>query len=139
MLFPLVAGVTTIDIALIIALQTIFSSMIADLVEQSEIKTGRRSEGLFFAAVTFTRKATHGLGTLAAGIILSVVSFPQEANPGSVPAETLARLGWLYAPAVFTLYLLMMVAVGFYRIDRKAHQRNLETLASRAAGDSTTP
>ena len=34
--------------------------MMADLVEQAELKTGRRSEGIFFAAVTFIRKMVTG-------------------------------------------------------------------------------
>ncbi|MEO0655517.1 MAG: MFS transporter, partial [Pseudomonadota bacterium] len=47
-----------------------FASMIADLVEQSELKTGRRSEGVFTAAETFVKKAVEGLGVLFASSVL---------------------------------------------------------------------
>ena len=128
LLYPIVAAINTIDLSLIIALQAILYSMIADLVEQSELKTGRRSEGVFFAAVTFTRKATQGLGTFAAGIMLSVISFPQGAARGDVQPETLWKLGAFYAPSLLLLWTLMIVAVSFYRIDRQDHEQNLQRL-----------
>lgn len=130
-LFPLVATVSYIDLALVIAVQAIFGSMIADLVEHSELKTGRRSEGLFFAAVTFTRKATHGLGTLAAGIVLSLVAFPRQAAPADVPPDTLWTLGAIYAPVIFALNIAMIIAVSFYRIERGDHEANVAALAAR--------
>ena len=128
LLYPIVAAINTIDLSLIIALQAILYSMIADLVEQSELKTGRRSEGVFFAAVTFTRKATQGLGAFAAGIMLSLVSFPQGAARGDVQPETLWKLGAFYAPSQLLLWTLMIVAVSFYRIDRQDHEQNLQRL-----------
>jgi glycoside/pentoside/hexuronide:cation symporter, GPH family len=128
LLYPIVAAINTIDLSLIIALQAILYSMIADLVEQSELKTGRRSEGVFFAAVTFTRKATQGLGAFAAGIMLSLISFPQGAARGDVQPETLWKLGAFYAPSLLLLWTLMIVAVSFYRIDRQDHEQNLQRL-----------
>lgn len=127
-LFPIVAAINTIDLSLIIALQAVLYSMIADLVEQSEVKTGRRSEGVFFAAVTFTRKATQGLGAFAAGIVLSVISFPQGAAVDDVSPDTLWQLGAYYAPSLLLLWTLMIVAVFFYRIDRQDHEENLQQL-----------
>ena len=56
MLFPLVLSITVVDVALIIAYQILSSSMIADLVEEAEIKTQRRNEGVFFASVTSFRQ-----------------------------------------------------------------------------------
>ena len=49
---------------LIIAASALVSAMIADVVEDSEIKTGRRSEGIFFAANSFAQKAVNGLGVV---------------------------------------------------------------------------
>ncbi len=133
-LFPLLAVVNTLDVALIIALQAILASMVADLVEASELRTGRRSEGVFFSAVTFTRKATQGLGAFAAGLMLSAIGFPNGAAPAAVPAATIWKLGASYAPSLIVLWTLMIVAVGFYRLDRGDHEANLARLAERAAG-----
>ena len=46
-------------------------SMMADIVEDSERKTTRRSEGLFFATRAFAGKFTSASGILGAGIIVS--------------------------------------------------------------------
>ena len=67
-IFWFVFSVQIIDLGLIICFQILFSSMIADLVEQAELKTGRRSEGVFFSTVTFVRKAVQGLGLMAAAV-----------------------------------------------------------------------
>lgn len=130
-LFPLVVTLNTIDLALIIALQAILFSMIADLVESSELRTGRRSEGVFYAAVTFTRKCTVGLGSFAGGLLLSAISFPQGADPASVSADTLWWLGAFYAPSLWVLWLAMLFCISRYRITKEAHEANLEQLASR--------
>ena len=134
LLFPLVLGVNVIDLALIIAVQVVSFSMIADLVESNELRTGRRSEGVYYAAVTFTRKTTQGLGVLAAGLILSFVNFPEGGQPGSVAADTLWNLGALYAPAILAIYLAALLCIARYRIDRNAHEENLRRLAQTRKG-----
>ena len=93
MLFPILAIVNTIDLAFIIAMQAILFSMLADLVEHSEVRTGRRSEGVFYSALTFIRKTNQGIGTFIAGLMLSAVSFPQGGAPAEVPTESVMQLG----------------------------------------------
>jgi len=129
----IVLVVYALDIMLLIAMQSVNYSMLADLVEQSEVRTGRRSEGVFYAAVTFTRKSTQGFGALIAGVILSVVGFPNGADPASVEPDTLWNLGAWYAPTLLVLYSCVLIAVSFYRIDRTSHQSNVDLLAKRKA------
>lgn len=131
-LFPLVAAINLFDLSLIIALQAVLYSMIADLVESSELRTGRRSEGVFYAAVTFTRKCTVGLGSLIGGLILSAVAFPTgQESAEAIPPDTLWWLGALYAPSLLVLWLMMIFAISRYRISKEDHEANLERLASR--------
>ncbi len=127
-LFPIVAIVTVIDVALIITYQTLMASMIADLVEHSELQTSRRSEGVFFAAITFTRKMVQGLGVVAAGTALTLINFPREAVPSDVPAESVFSLGLMYAPALFCLWMIMIAFISMYGIDRSQHHENLKAL-----------
>ncbi len=133
LLFPIVATVATIDTALIIAFLAISASMVAELVEQAELRTGRRTEGLFYAALTFIRKATGGLGALAAGLLLSSVGFPKGAALAAVPATTLWNLGAVYVPVLWLLWSAMLLAMRFYTIDRDGHVENLRKLAERGA------
>lgn len=127
--FVFVAGV--IDVGLIICFQILFSSMIADLVEQSELKTGRRSEGLFFAASTFIRKLVQGLGVIAAGLVLWLAKFPQGASPSEVSADAIWRLGAYYVPVLLAMWLAMLAVISTYKLDRQSHEENLRKLAAR--------
>jgi Na+/melibiose symporter-like transporter len=132
MLFPLVLSIIVVDVALIIAYQTLSSSMIADLVEEAEIKTQRRSEGVFFASVTFVRKVTQGIGAAVAGVLLTVSQFPAGATPDQVPEAVLTTFGWLYVPVIFGLWMIMIACLSLYSVDRHRHEANLETLAKRS-------
>lgn len=131
LLFPILLVFNTLDVALIISMQTMFASMVADLVEQSEIKTGRRSEGVFFASVTFIRKCTQGIGVVIAGFILELANFPKQAE--IVPKEVLFDLGVLYVPIIWLLWGSMIAAIWFYRIDQDKHEENLRILSQVAA------
>lgn len=137
-LFLIVTAVNTIDVALIIAAQIVLYSMIADLVEVSELKTGRRSEGIFYAAVTFIRKSSQGFGAAAAGFILAFANMPDNPRSGEVGADALYRMGLGYAPSLWLLWTLMLISIGFYKVDRDGHNKNLAELARRKAGAAAT-
>lgn len=129
LLFPIMVVHTIISVTLIIMFGIVQSSMLADIVEESELKTGRREEGLFFAARTFAAKATSGVGTLFAGIALDLISFPRGAAPGTVPEQAVFDLGLIYGPMLMVFYLLALGSMCFYRISREAHDHHLEVLS----------
>ena len=130
-IFWIVFFVTMIDVGLIICFQALTASMLADLVEQAEVRTGRRNEGIFFAANTFIRKAVQGLGVMAASFVLTLAQFPKGANPSQVPESSLWQLGATYVPAIWLVWALMIFAVSRYRLSRAGHEANLATLAER--------
>jgi Na+/melibiose symporter-like transporter len=131
-LYPIILIATIIDIALMITFSILSTAMIADLVEDGEIRTKRRSEGVLFAATTFTRKAVQGFGVMAATAVLTAAQFPKGVAPGQVPDEAVFRLGLYYAPTLFVIWMLMIASLGLYRIDRDVHEDNLRTLADRS-------
>jgi Na+/melibiose symporter-like transporter len=133
-LFPIMVVHTILSVTLIIMFGIVQSSMLADVVEDSEISTGRREEGLFFAARTFAAKATSGVGTLFAGIALDLIAFPRGAAPGTVPDEAVFNLGLIYGPMLMVFYLLALGAMCFYRISRRGHGDNLRTLRRLESG-----
>jgi GPH family glycoside/pentoside/hexuronide:cation symporter len=130
-LYPIILVATIIDIALMIIFSILSTAMIADLVEDGEIRTERRSEGVLFAATTFTRKAVQGFGVMAATIVLTAAQFPKGLAPGQVPDEAIFRLGLYYAPTLFVVWMLMIASLRLYKIDRDVHEDNLRKLADR--------
>ena len=89
----------------------------------------RRSEGVFFAARSFIAKSVHGIGVMTATVLLTVIQFPQDAQPGAVDPAVIVRLGVVYAPALLTLYLISVAWIAAYRISRDSHAENLRQLA----------
>jgi len=129
--FWIVFALGQIDVVLVVALQVLIASMISDLVEQSEVKTGRRSEGVFFAANTFIQKMTSGLGLMVATLVLALANFPAGATPEQVPDSVLQALGWWYLPIMALLRIAMIAVIFLYSLDRAAHEENLRKLAQR--------
>ena len=131
LLFPIIWFVVVTETTLVITLSILTSSMMADLVEASEIRTARRSEGVLFAATTFARKAVQGFGVLAASAVLTVAQFPKGVAPGQIADEAVFRLGLYYAPTLFVIWMLMIASINLYSIDRGKHEDNLRALAER--------
>jgi Na+/melibiose symporter-like transporter len=126
----------TVGIALAIASLILVTSMITDIVEDSEIKTGRRSEGLFSAALSFVNKSTSGFGILIAGAMIDLVHFPKQASVATIDTvapHAVRDLVLLYMPVQLLLYFVAILLVSRYRIDRKTHEHNLQRLAEVAA------
>ncbi len=119
----------TVEVTLIIMSSSLIAAMIADVVEDSEVKTGRRSEGIFFAANSFAQKAVNGLGVVVAGQILAIIQFPTKAKPGQVPEETLFDLAYIYVPTLLFFYLFALAVLSVYKINREDHSENLRKLA----------
>jgi len=103
-------------------------SIVADVVDEHELITGRRQEGIFFGAQSFVGKALHGLGVTFAGIGLDLINFPLKAEPGTVDPEIIRNFGLLFTltPAVTSLAAFIF----FYRIriSRHSHARTLAEL-----------
>lgn len=105
--------------------------MIADIVDENELATGQRQEGMFVAAVTFVDKATDGIGGLLAGIALDLIHFPRGAAPGTVPPDTLFNLGLVVGPGLMVLYSLSLIFFSRYRLTRERHQEIFTALEHR--------
>ncbi|MEM1196083.1 MAG: MFS transporter [Pseudomonadota bacterium] len=127
-IFWFLSAVNVIDTGLIICFQILFASMIADLVEQSELKTGRRSEGVFTAAETFVKKAVEGLGVLFASAVLFLAGVERGADASEVSADSIWYVGAYYVPTVLSLWLIMIAVISTYRIDESSHKENLRQL-----------
>lgn len=121
------------DTALVICFQVLSASMMADLVEQSELKTGRRSEGVFASAITFTTKLVNGIGLMLASFIITLAGIKTGADAAHVTPEALVRLGAIYVPTVIGLWMTMLLVMSFYTISRDSHAATLKTLAERRA------
>ena len=104
-----------------------------DILEDSELKTARRSEGLFYAARGFAAKAISAGGIVGAGTIVSIVGLDGITSVDDVTQEIRMNLATLFLPIYCGLYLLGLVIVSKYRITREDHDAHLAQLNARKA------
>ena len=133
LLLPALLIFSAFSSSLGISAAILISSMIADVVEDSELKTGRRSEGLFFAASAFVNKMVTGAGAFMTGVVLWLAHFPAHAKPGHVPQGILDNLALTYIPSYAILYGIAFLFMLGYGISRTSHHDNLRRLADAAA------
>jgi Na+/melibiose symporter-like transporter len=132
---PLIPVILAADFFVVAALgltgAVIIGSMIADVVEDTAVKTGVRAEGLLFAANGLLPKITAGLGVVVGNLMMEFVHFPAIAqqNP-AIPVDPaiMRHLAIVSLPAGAILNLIAVAVLMFYRLDRGSHEANLEAL-----------
>lgn len=128
----LLYGEEIINATLAAIIAILLASLIADVVEDAEVKTGRRSEGLLMSANNLLRKAVSSGGILVATTVLAFIGFPDKAERGQVEPEVLRNLGLAYIPVILGFYGVAIALISTYTIDRAKHAENLEHLRLRA-------
>jgi len=131
-LYPIIFASSIVGVGLGIVGSILFTSMIADVVEDSELRTGRRQEGLFFAAAAFINKAVSGMGIFTSGMIIAAIRFPTGAKPGTVAPEIVRSLATTYLPVQAVLYGTTVLLLLGYNISRGSHAETLRKLAAAA-------
>lgn len=121
--------------------QVMGPSIVADIVDEYELETSERNEGVFFAALGFSGKAVSGLGLLFGGVIIDAVGIPTGAEPGTVPEGVLVSLGWIAGPVLTVLFVIpvaMITRVNLSRAEHDAIRTELEARATRRKNDAAT-
>lgn len=113
-LVTLIIAYTALWIAVSIA-----ASMMADVVDEFELKSGNRQEGLFFSTMSFAHKMTTGVGTFIAGLLLAWIEFPKQTNVENVSQSAIDGLGLVGGPIVLSFYILCVFFIIPYPITKK--------------------
>ena len=108
-------------------------SALADIADEHELLTGRRQEGIFYAARTFFSKAMNAFGHIVAGFAIDFyIKLPPKSEPGEVAEDVLFRLGIVDGPfAMFWGIVAAFVYLG-YKIDKKRYAEIRAELDQRA-------
>ena len=107
-------------------------SILADIVDEQELASGQRQEGVMFAAAFFAAKFVTGFGYLIAGPYLDLIGLESSAVPGETPASVAWGLGLMMGPGL-ALMMLVPVWMAFkLRLSRASHLAVREALDARA-------
>jgi glycoside/pentoside/hexuronide:cation symporter, GPH family len=135
-LLPLFLLLNTLGTAAGIGALMIGASMMSDVVEASEERTGRREEGLFFAGALFMQKTATGLGILIAGQLLALADFPEKAVAGAVPMAALDAYTLYFVIATMVLSVGSAWAVLYFPFGEAEHRARLAKLAVASPADA---
>jgi len=127
---------TTVGWSLILASLILLVSMITDINEDNELRTGQRSEGVFAAASSFMNKVVTGAGVLIGGVVIDLVHFPKHATPQSIDPEIIRHLVMINIPIQIVLIGIAIFLLSLYKIDRAKHEDNLRKIADAVAAEA---
>ncbi|ANY20989.1 Inner membrane symporter YicJ [Tsuneonella dongtanensis] len=109
------------------------AAMLADVVEDDAVTSGKHNAGIYFAASSFATQCASGLGILAAGFVLETSQFPGGVDPALVTEAMTDSLIAHYVPMVMGLWAIGCLIIWFYPIDEAKHLANVERLRAREA------
>ncbi|MAI41069.1 MAG: MFS transporter [Candidatus Azotimanducaceae bacterium] len=109
----------------------VLDSQLVDVTDLHEYQTGSRAEGIVFSVRSFAIKATSGVGGLLAGFGLTYIGFPDNAEVGSLSAETINGLLFMNGPLYLILYCLGGFFMTFYVLSKNRHAEILSELEAR--------
>lgn len=98
------------------------ASMMADVVDEFELQSNNRQEGLFFSTMSFAHKMTTGIGSFIAGLLLTYIAFPKQTDIADVPPEAIYKLGVIGGPVLFVFYIAAIGLLLAYPITKKRYE-----------------
>ncbi len=109
-------------------------SMLPDVIELDELKTGQRREGVFYAFMVMLQKIGLAIAVFLVGQALSGAGYIESASDvvtAVQPASALLVIRLAIGPIATTLLILGLVMAYFYPITREVHAEILMTLQQR--------
>lgn len=109
-------------------------SMLGDVIDEDELRTGQRREGVYNGVFTFVRKLAGAVGVSLVLGVLDLLGF-QANEPTSDTVRNSIRLLAAFAPLAFLA--AAVISAGRYPITRAAHAQIVAELWRRRAHSAT--
>jgi len=113
------------------------TSMVAEIIEVYEERTGERAEGKFYAGNWLIQKCATGAGIFISGQIIALAQLPTDARPGTVSMEVLTPMILLYGLVSLILAATAAFWLARFPITRESHEARLALLDDAARTDPT--
>jgi GPH family glycoside/pentoside/hexuronide:cation symporter len=111
-------------------------SMVPDVVEYDEVRSGQRREGSYYAFASFFQKLATGVALWGMGQALAFTGYLTPDPSGPLPIQPPAAVDAIRTftgPVPATLLVLAVLFAWRYPITRESHQATLQELAEREA------
>lgn len=112
-------------------------AMVADVVEEDELKSGKRREGLYSGYLVFFRKLATAIAIFGVTRVLASTGFV-ETTPGTIqnieqPESALLALRLLVGIVPAIMLIVAIIAASRYPLDREVHEAIRRQLKDRRA------
>jgi GPH family glycoside/pentoside/hexuronide:cation symporter len=111
------------------------SSMIAEIVEAFEERTGRRAEATFYSGNWFVQKCATGAGILVTGQVIALSDLPNDAVQGAIASDVIATMVLLFGGLSAALAAIAAFWLARFPITRAEHEARLAALDATARAD----
>ena len=101
-------------------------ALITDVIDHSEIKTGRREDGSIYALYSFSRKLGQAASAGLTGLFLSLIGYSQESAFFQSVLEGIFTISTL-VPAIGFIGLSVILWF-WYPLKRRVVEKNVELL-----------
>ena len=112
-----------------------------DVIEWDELRTRRRSEGIYYGVKNFIRKLTGAFAIFFALQVLGWFGYqapPEGATQFSQSPATLDAIRWLTGPVPAFILVCVIIVTWFYPLTRERHAR-IRRLLQHQNEHTTTP
>ena len=99
------------------------SSMMADVVDEYEVSSNKRNEGIFFSILSFAYKCTVGVGYLIGGLLLKLISFPTQTSSIEISDKIVQSLTFIGGPLLLLVYISSLIFLIYYPLDKKKYKK----------------
>ena len=115
--------------------QLISWAMVTDVIDDTEVKTGIRSDGEVYSIYSFARKMGQALSSGVGGVLLTMIGYQSATTAGEVVIQTEAVKQGIYnlacgVPAIGFI-LLALVLWFLYPLNKKRVEENVKILAAK--------
>jgi Na+/melibiose symporter-like transporter len=96
-------------------------SMMADVTDQDALEYGRRREGIFFGAISFSAKASFGVGSQIAGFVVDAVGLTPNQPAAEVAPQVVQALGLTLGGFILFFCGGSLLFFSRYQLSRERH------------------
>ncbi len=107
-------------------------AMMADAIDYSEWKFGKREEGTVYSLHSFFRKLAQGVGPSIVLLIMGALGYVSDLGTGGQSAATSYNMCWLVAGLYLFSAVVQFIGLGLvYNLDKKTMEKMNSDLAER--------
>ena len=109
-------------------------ALMADAIDYSEWKFGKREEGTVYSLHSFFRKLAQGVGPSMVLAIMGLLGYVSDLGTGGQSAATSYNMCWLVAGLYMFSAVVQLIGLGWvYNLDKKTMEQMNNELAERRA------